>query len=123
MATQAEVINYIKTNYKCEAVSGDLFKVLVEYESNRSQLVFVAVHEHAIVFNSPFASENDLTAAQALNAVTDELFGIKNIAGLYSLANLIFMEDLDESEINKGIFFIAKSADDLEKSLVGGDRL
>jgi hypothetical protein len=123
MATQAEAINYIKSNYKCEAVTDDLFKVLVEYETNRSQLVFVGVHEHAIVLNSPFASENDITAAQALNAVTDGLFGLKNIGGLYSLANLVFMEDLDASEINKGILFLAKSADDLERSLVGGDRL
>lgn len=123
MATQAEAINYIKSNFKCEAVTDDLFKILVEYEENRSQLVFVGVHEHAIVLNSPFASDKDLTAAQALNAVTDGLFGLKNIGGLYSLANLVFMEDLDASEINKGILFLARSADDLEKSLVGGDRL
>jgi hypothetical protein len=123
MATQAEAISFLKSNYKCEAVADDLFKVLVEYEDNRSQLVFVGIHDHVMVFNSPFASENDLTATQALNAVTNGLFGIKNIGGLYSLANLIFMEDLDASEFNKGIHFIAKTADDLEKSLVGGDRL
>ena len=122
MATAAEAINYIKSNFKCEAVNDDLLKVLVEWD-NRSQLVFLGVFEHAITLNSPFASENDLTPKQALNAVTDGLFGVKCIGGLYSLSNLLFVEDLDASEINKGIYFIAKSADDLENQLVGGDRL
>ena len=123
MATQAEAINYIKSNFKCEAVTDDVYKVLVEYENNRSQLVFVGIFEHVITLNSPFASEDDLTPKQALNAVSDGLFGLKVIGGLYGLSNLLFVEDLDASEINKGIFFIAKAADELENSLVGGDRL
>lgn len=123
MATQAEAVNFLKSNFKCEAISENLFKVLVEYEENRSQLVFVGIFETVITLNSPFASEDDLSAKQALNAVSDGLFGLKVIGGLYSISNLLFVEDLDASEMNKGIYFIAKTADDLEKSLVGGDRL
>ena len=123
MATQAEAINYLKANFKNEDLGDNVFKVLVEYEGNRSQLVFVGVFEHVITLGSPFASEDDLTPKQALNAVTNGLFGVKLFGDFYSLSNLLFVEDLDASEINKGIAFIAQTADDLEQSLVGGDRL
>jgi len=55
--------------------------------------------------------------------VTEGIFGLKMVGKLYGLANLLFVEDLDASEIKKCIHFIARSADDLEQSLVGGDRL
>ena len=123
MATQAEAINYLKANFKNEDLGDNVFKVLVEYEGNRSQLVFVGIFEHVITMSSPFAGEDDLTPKQALNAVTNGLFGVKLFGDFYSLSNLLFVEDLDASEINKGIAFIAQTADDLEQSLVGGDRL
>lgn len=123
MATQAEAISYLKSNFKCEAITDDLFKVLVEFEEDRSQLVFVGIYTDVISLNSPFASEDDLSAKQALNAVTDGLFGLKMVGKLYGITNLLFVEDLDASEMNKGLHFIARTADNLEKSLVGGDRL
>ncbi len=56
MATQAEAISYLKSNFKCEAITDDLFKVLVEFEEDRSQLVFVGIYTDVISLNSPFAS-------------------------------------------------------------------
>lgn len=123
MATQAEALSYIKSNFKNEDLGDNVFKVLVEYDDNRSQLVWVGVLENVITLNSPFASEDDLSPKQALNAVSDGLFGLKTVGTLYTLSYLLFVEDLDASEINKGIHFLARSADELEKSLVGGDRL
>lgn len=123
MATQAEAIKFLKSNYQAEDVGDNLYKVVVDYEDNRSQLVFVGIFEHVITLNSPFASEDDLSAKQALTATSDGLFGLKQFGTLYTISNLLFVEDLDPSEFNKGIHFLAKTADDLEKSLVGGDRL
>lgn len=123
MATKAEAINYIKANFKCEETGPDTLKVLIEYNSSRSQIVFVVVGEQALMLTSPFALEEDLTAKQALNAVSGGLFGVKIYGPAYALTHLLFVEDLDASEINKGIEFLASVADDLEQSLVGGDRL
>ena len=123
MATQAEAINFLKSNFKLEQVSEDFFKILIEFNGNRSQLLYCGVYEFAMVISSPFATEDDLSPKQALNAVAESLFGVKLIGGHYQLSALLFMEDLDASEINKGLFTLAKEADDLEKSLVGGDRL
>jgi len=48
------------------------------------------------------------------------IFGVQKVGDFYALRNIMFLEDLDESEIQKGIELLAVRADDLE-SQVGGD--
>jgi hypothetical protein len=121
MATKQEAVSFLKNKLNAEETSQDFFKMLVEYGDNRSQVVFAVVSEEIIAFKSPFASVDDLSAKQALSAASEGVFGLSEIAGLYCLSHVAFVEDLDASEVYKSVGVLASIADGLEQQMVGGD--
>ena len=123
MATKLEVGNFLRSNFKLEETSPDIYIIEADLEQNRAQLVFVNVVDELIVFTSPFASVNDLTAKQALNAVQNQLFGLREFGEHYCLSHMVFTADLDASEILHSVAFLSQAADNLEKNIVGGDTL
>ena len=68
MATQSEVLNFIKSNYETEVLSGGDLKLVFDLGGGGSQLAFVDVTESNAQFSSPFATLDDVTAKQALEA-------------------------------------------------------
>jgi len=123
MATQIEVIYYIKANYRCEELAAGSLKFIFELDGGRSQLVFADVTETVIQYSSPFASINEVTAKQALDANSDYSLGMQIIGDLFVIKHVAFLADLDESEIRGGFQLVANIADALENKLVGGDKL
>lgn len=123
MATRAEALSFLQSNYNLNQINNDLYKIEIEYETGRSQLVFVTVNDDFMMFKSPFAKGDDITAKQALEGAGAGGFGVQLVADLYCLAHLVFNADLDASEITYGLGVLASAADDLENELVGGDRL
>jgi len=121
MATKQEAVQFLKNKLGAEETSPDFFKMLVEYDNNRSQVVFAMVSDEIIAFKSPFGSVNDMTAKQALAAASQNIFGLSETADLYCLSHVAFVEDLDASEVYKAVGVLANIADDLEQDLVGGD--
>jgi hypothetical protein len=121
MATKQEAISFLKNKLNAEETSQDFFKMLVEYDDNRSQVVFGLVSDEIIAFKSPFASVDDLSAKQALSAASETVFGVGEVAGMYCLSHVAFVEDLDASEVYKSVGVLASIADGLERQVVGGD--
>jgi hypothetical protein len=122
MATKSEIRNYIKDNFKYEDTESiDSLKVFVELQSGRSQMSFVLITDIGIAVHSIFAHKEDLTPAQALNLGDSHLLGIAYLLDYYAVTHFIPSEDVDASEIRKGILFCALQADKMEEE-VGGDR-
>jgi hypothetical protein len=122
MASKAEVRNFIKENFKYEDSDDlDFLKLLVEREDGRSQVVYCTIGDHGLIINSIFATADDITPAQVMKLSEDSILGVKKIDNFFAVTNYVPIADVDASEINKGIFFCAIQADDLEAE-VGGDR-
>jgi hypothetical protein len=122
MASKHEATNFIKSTYRCEEISGGTLKFVFELDGGRSQLVFADVNDSNIQYLSPFASVNDVTAKQALEANADYSVGMQIVGDQYMIKHLAFLADLDESEIDGGFRLVANVADKLEQKLVGSDK-
>lgn len=123
MATQNEVLNFIKSNYETEVLSGGDLKLVFDLGGGRSQLAFVDVTESNAQFSSPFATVNDVTAKQALEANAEYSVGMQLIGNWYVIKHVVPLADLDASEVSAAFDLVANIADMLETKLVGGDKL
>jgi hypothetical protein len=121
MATRGEAMKYLRGINGIKEGDDGLFSYVLSWaEDGRSQLVFLKVVDDFIVLTSAFADKDDITAHKALDLAV--IFGVTDMGGHYGLRHVIFLEDLDESEIINGIKWLAGRADILE-SKVGGDAL
>ena len=121
MATQAEVTGYIKKNLNYEEVGDSLFKLVYDLGNDRTQLLVVYVGEFGMNVSSPFATTEDVTPKQALNAAKDYGLGIGISGEFYEVKAFVLLADLDESEIHTSFDLVTSIADELEEALVGGD--
>ena len=103
MATQQEVRNFIKSKYRCEEITGGTLKFIFDLDAGRSQLVFADINDSNIQCLSPFATVNDVTAKQALEANSNYSVGMQLVGERYMIKHLAFLADLDESEIEMNL--------------------
>ena len=123
MATQLEAINYIKSNYRHDVLDNGILKLIFNLDGGRSQLVFADVTDVNIQYLSPFASIDEVTPKQALDANSKYSIGMQLVGNQYMIKHVAFLADLDASEITEGFSLVAIIADELENQLVGGDKL
>ena len=123
MATQNEVLNFIKSNYEAEVLSGGDLKLVFDLGGGRSQLAFVDVTESNAQFSSPFATVDDVTPKQALEANAEYSVGMQLIGNWYVIKHVVPLADLDASEVSAAFDLVANIADMLETKLVGSDKL
>lgn len=121
MATKQQAIDFMHSKYKSEPISDDMYKMLFTLESGRSQLIFVEFNDNWIMFSAKFASTDDLTPKQALEAAKAWICGIQLIGEGYFVRNVIPLENLDESEFEDSLNLVMNIADTLEEQHVGGD--
>lgn len=121
MATRGEAMKYLRGINNIKEKDDGLFTYVVSWpEDGRSQLVLIRVVDEFIVLSSAFADKDDITAHKALDLAV--VFGVTDMGSHYGLRHVIFLEDLDESEIINGVTWLASRADILEGK-VGGDAL
>jgi hypothetical protein len=124
MASKAEAIAFIKSSYdKAEEFGDGLFKVTFATTDDRSQMVFFGVEETLIWVSSPFASVGSITPAQAIAVAEDYIYGIGKDDDHYCVKHVIYLPDLDASELFGGVERVKDVADKLERALGLGDNL
>lgn len=122
MATRAETIQHLRTFDGMEEGDDALFSYVVSWdEDGRSQLVWLKVLDDYLVLTSAFAEKDAITAHKALDLAI--LFGVTDMGDHYGLRHVLFLEDLDESEIVGGVGLLAARADILESEVSGSDDL
>lgn len=116
MATKQQALEYIRVNYKHEPVSGNIVKLEVPISNNRTQMVYAAVTEDELQVTSPVAWQKNVSADRVLEANTS-MFGIVTVNGAFGLKHNTFLEEINESEIEKAFVVLAVQADILEQTL------
>ncbi len=122
VATQQEAINFIKSNYRCDDLDGGVLKLVFDLGGGRSQVVFATVNEYNVQYASPFASLDDVTAKQALEANAEFNLGVQIQGNYFMIVHMAPLADLDASEIGEGFEYVSNVADALESKLVGGNK-
>ena len=120
MATRAEAMKYLRGIDNMREGDDGLFTFVVTFTDGRSQLVFIKVVDEFIVLSSAFAEKDAVSAHKALDMAV--IFGVIDMGDHYGLRHVIFLEDLDESEVVNGVKWLAMRADILETE-IGGDAL
>mgnify|MGYP006271560071 CR=1 FL=1 len=123
MASIEEVQSYIISNWNAEHVGEGSLRLEAELGEGRTQMVFATIVGDILAISSPFAKEESITEELALHLSSNTFFGVKVFGGFYVLQHIIFVEDLDASEIDKGLALIASFADQLESTLGNRDNL
>lgn len=121
MATKQQAMQFISSKYTVDQVSDDMYTATFELENNRSHMVFISFNDVNILFSSPFATTADITAKQALDAVSQTILGAQIVGDRYFVRHVAPLENLDESEIEDALFLTVHLGDMLEEELVGGD--
>lgn len=123
MATVAEAKQFIESNYDFKILEDQSYRIIFNGDDGRTQLVFVDVNDTNIQVSSPFASVEDVTPKQALTANAKFSLGMQLMGDYYIVKYFMLLADVDSSEILDGFRLTAAIADDLEKELVGADKL
>jgi hypothetical protein len=123
MASQTELINFIKNKYKWSDTEFGALKFEFKITDDRSQLVFAWINETSIQVSSPFATTDKVTPLVALQAVSEKALGMQLMGDLYVACYYAPIADIDASEIEYALELTAFVADELEKQLVGTDNL
>lgn len=120
MATRADAMKYLRGINGMKEGDDGLFSYVMNWDDGRSQLVFLKVVDDFIVLTSAFAEKDAISAHRALDMAV--IFGVTDMGNHYGLRHVLFLEDLDESEVVSGVGWLAARADILE-SQIGGDAL
>ena len=119
MAIVAEAKQFIESNYDFKILEDQSYRIIFNGDDGRTQLVFVDVNDTNIQVSSPFASVEDVTPKQALTANAKFSLGMQLMGDYYIVKYFMLLA----SEILDGFRLTAAIADDLEKELVGADKL
>jgi hypothetical protein len=121
MATAAEFKAFAMANYKIEETESGLLRMTYRFPDDRTQLVLIEVNDDFAMVSSAFASLEDVSPKQALDAAGDRIFGVKLIGNTFYLRHVIPLADVDPSEIDTGFEILAAAADVVEENLLGTD--
>ena len=121
MTTKNDIINYLKSNYNAELLSGNSYTLNVAWNDGRSQIVFVVVTDNIVNVSSPVSSIADVNLANLLAYVSDEtLWGVRVIGDYVCLSDTGFTQSMDAIELDVPIKMIAEAADEIEKIVLNG---
>lgn len=127
--TTDELIDHLRE--EGEELTDSLFKVLVTFTDDRTQLVFVTVERNEdgdteydkVTLHSMFAPEK-FNAKKAIAAVNGRWFGVTNDGGTggFQLTTSLMVETLTSVEgFGLTVFWLGMQADALEQELTGDD--
>jgi hypothetical protein len=122
LATKAELISFLEENYVLEELEEDLYSGVFTVGGDRSQIVFLDLDSDKITISSPFAEEGSISAKTALILAKDYPIGIRIGYGHYTVVYLLPIQDLDTSEIEAGLGYVANYADQIEQAISDEDK-
>jgi hypothetical protein len=122
MATQNEVIQYLKTNYSQLTQDGELYGLRFDAGDGRTQNVVIQVTEKFLLAASAFATTDQITDSQAIG-VSSIATPVCKVGNFFMVSNAMMIQDIDPSEIHFVVELTTLRADDLEKSLGLGDHM
>ncbi|WP_062530257.1 hypothetical protein [Demequina rhizosphaerae] len=126
MTTWNNVVAFVGGNYKYEAVSDSLLKLLFTVDGGRSQIVFIERTEAGgvewVQFHSPIGEANRLNLAEVATALGEKVVGGLIIMGEKAFVTTsIPLMNLDANEVVQPLEKVMAIADLLEAKFLGVD--
>ena len=121
MATKQQAIDFMNSKYKAENLGDDIFKLEFTLNEDRTQVILIEFNDSWMIMGSAFATSEDLTPKQALEAAGEWICGIQMVENTYVVRNVLPIADLDESELQSGMELVLNIADTLEQKFTNKD--
>jgi hypothetical protein len=128
MASWADLVAYVHSNYKVSDESQNSIKLVFETGNLRSQVV-VLWHlklergEEWVQIESPFGELGSVDLAAALQHVGNTVCGgLALVGNLVTFRHSLPLDNLQISEFEWPLHMVTSTADQLERNLTGGDR-
>ena len=129
MTTWSDLVSYVHNNYKIADERTDMIKLIFETEGLRSQVV-ILWHmtlgdgtEEWVQIESPFGELGSLDLTAAVQAVGNTVCGGMAVCGnLVTFRHSLPLDNLNINEFESPLALVTTTADQLEKSLTGGDK-
>jgi hypothetical protein len=129
MATWADVVSYVHSNYKIAAEEPNMMKLIFETGNLRSQMVLLwhmtlqDGREEWIQIESPFGELASTDLAKAVREVGNTVCGGLACAGDFvTFRHSLPLDNLNINEFERPLALVTSTADRLESALTGGDR-
>lgn len=130
MATVDQLRSYLVENFGATVHGNGGLSCSLEFTGGREHVVYFTLPsdgdarpDHVLVA-APFAKVGSISQEDAIEVVSYQTIGgLQRVNGFYCIANTLFLEDLDESEIRNSILVVANVADIYEEELGQGDAL
>jgi hypothetical protein len=129
MATWADVITYVRSTYKIADEKPDAIKLVFEVGGLRTQVVMLwhltlaGGREEWVQIESPIGNVGTVDLRRALDAVGDTVCGgLGKLGDLVTFRHAVPLANININELEVPLALVTSTADDLERSLVGGDQ-
>lgn len=121
MPSADQLMEFIKSQFGVQQI-GEQIEVVFQASKERTQAVFCYTTKDFIVFESPFALANEVTAEGVFNAAQEFPVGVNLSGSVFVVRHIIPLEDCSESEIFTAFEVVSRAGDDLEQSFSRADR-
>jgi hypothetical protein len=129
MATWADVITYVRSTYKIADEKPDAIKLVFEVGGLRTQVVMLwhltlaGGREEWVQIESPIGNVNSIDLRRALDSVGDTVCGgLGRLGDLVTFRHAVPLANININELEVPLALVTSTADDLERTLVGGDQ-
>jgi hypothetical protein len=129
MASWADLRQYIQANYKISEDQDTMLHMVFNSRDGRSQIVTVSYarlnnEEDWVKVDSPIGKFDEVNLSEAVRRAGGLTCGaISSIGDWVTLRDSFPLENLDINEFEAPLGLITGTADELERDLVGGDRV
>jgi len=129
MTTWNDLTLFVKNKYKISDEQPNMIKLIFETGGMRSQVVILwhmtlaNGSEEWVQIESPFGELGSIDLAQALQAVGNTVCGGMALFGnMVTFRHSLPLENLNINEFESPLALVTTTADQFEKTLVGGDK-
>lgn len=128
MANWRQVKSYLNNNYRIKQDEGDFVVMVFDTGNGRSQMVFLSVErlrdgtEEWLTILSSVGKVREVNLANALTLIENMVVGgLTQLGDTLMVKHTLPLLNVDDNEIDRPLALVTKTADDLERRLVGGD--
>ncbi|HKD97744.1 MAG TPA: hypothetical protein VKB69_09090 [Micromonosporaceae bacterium] len=129
MATWADVVGYVHSNYRVSDERPNMIKLVFEVGGLRTQVVFVwhlalmDGTEEWIQIESPFGELGQVDVAAALQKVSETVCGgLALYNNTVTFRHAVPLANMNINEFERPLTLVTSTADQFERSLTGGDQ-
>ena len=128
VATWSDVVSYVQANYKIADQEPNMLKLVFDLGNMRSQLVFVwRVQPHGgddwVQIESPIGELGNIDLPKALTFVSNTVCGgLAMVDQVVTFRHSLPLDNLSIAEFEVPLAMVTKTADEIERTITGGDQ-